>query len=611
MSLNLPDTYADKRIKVSIRNNRSFAVIAGAGSGKTTSLIKALDFVRSINGNKLSAMSQRVACITFTNRAVEVIKSRLNSDDLFLVTTLHSFLWAEIKSFSTEIRSMLKSDLIPKRIEKKREDDNGGTSKKALDARKRIEELNLDLSKLDSVTKFSYDESGTRNYSNGQLDHDDVIDLASLMITKLPVLRKIIGQKYPFIFVDEAQDTFPGVVDSLNLISNQISLPLVGYFGDPMQQIYDDRAGNFCGPTGSLTIKKSENFRCSTEVINLLNSFRKDIQQVPSSRNATGSVRLVLVKSEEGLGPRKTYTDSQLQSALQKFDSAVNLLGWQGDNEVKRLFLARQMIARRLGFTKLNQLFNGDFASRGAKEDYESGQSYLLAPFVKVVVPVIVAMAKGNKAMAFQVLKSHSPLLNPHGESEQKKVSDVVSNANTAITQLVDAWPAMTSKEILVLAGRSKLIAFSERLEVQLQRQPRIEEYDKDVHEREKGDWLADEFFKMGTEELESYVKFINDETPFSTQHGVKGEEYKKVLVFYDDTEANWNIYSFSKLLTPKAVGKDPTDGQKEKSQKLAYVAFSRAEVDLGIVLFTPNPEASKIELRELGFFKDSQISIC
>ncbi len=610
MSLNLPDTYSDKRIKVCLRNNRSFAVIAGAGSGKTTSLIKALDFVRSINGDKLRTMAQRVACITFTNRAVDVIKSRLNSDDLFLVTTLHSFLWTEIKPFNIEIRTLLKSDLIPKRIEKKKEDDNGGTSKKAVDARKRIDELQMDLSKLDSISKFNYDESGTRNYSNGQLDHDDVIDLAALMITKLPVLRKIIGQKYPFIFVDEAQDTFPEIVDALNLISNRTNLPLVGYFGDPMQQIYDDRAGNFCGPEGSLKIKKSENFRCSTEVINLLNSFRKDIRQVPGPRNATGSVRLILVKGEEGQGPRKTYTDSQFHDALQKFDSAVNLLGWQNDNEVKRLFLARQMIARRLGFTKLNQLFNGDFASRGAKEDYESGKSYLLNPFVKVLVPVITAMANGNKAMAFQILKMNSPLLNPQGESEQKKIRDVVAEANAAIAQLVDAWPSKNTKDILVLAGRSKLIALSERLEGQLQRQPRGEEYDKDIHEKEKGDWLADEFFKMNTDELNSYVKFINDETPFSTQHGVKGEEYKKVLVFYDDTEANWNIYSFSKLLTPKAVGKDPTDGQKDKSQKLAYVSFSRAEVDLGIILFTPNPEASKSELLDLGYFNNNQITI-
>ena len=163
-----------------------------------------------------------------------------------------------------------------------------------MDAQRRIEELQTHLSSLDQVSKFSYDESGARNYSKGQLDHEDVIDLAALMIKRLSVLRKIIGQKYPFIFVDEAQDTFPEVVEALNLISNGNGRPVVGYFGDPMQQIYDDRAGNFSGPAGSLNIKKRENFRCSVAVISLLNSFRKDIIQVPGPRNARGSVRLIL-----------------------------------------------------------------------------------------------------------------------------------------------------------------------------------------------------------------------------------------------------------------------------------------------------------------------------
>ena len=49
-------------------------------------------------------------------------------------------------------------------------------------------------------------------------------------------------------------------------------LPIVGYFGDPMQQIYDKRAGNFIGPPGSVQITKVENYRCSRSVIDLLNA---------------------------------------------------------------------------------------------------------------------------------------------------------------------------------------------------------------------------------------------------------------------------------------------------------------------------------------------------
>ena len=65
-----------------------------------------------------------------------------------------------------------------------------------------------------------------------------------------------LGQRYPFIFVDEAQDTFHEIVKGINLVCAGEGLPIVGYFGDPMQQIYDNRTGNFFGPPGSAEITK-------------------------------------------------------------------------------------------------------------------------------------------------------------------------------------------------------------------------------------------------------------------------------------------------------------------------------------------------------------------
>lgn len=65
----------------------------------------------------------------------------------------------------------------------------------------------------------------------------------------------------------------------------------------------------------------------------------------------------------------------------------------------------------------------------------------------------------------------------------------------------------------------------------------------------------------MPTNEIESFVEFINGNTPLSTQHGVKGEEYKDVVVVFDDTDAAWTTYSFTKMLTPNTSG-IPTEGQ-------------------------------------------------
>src|SRR5690606_3316818 len=105
-----------------------------------------------------------------------------------------------------------------------------------------------------------------------------------LIYTK-PNLRLLFGQLYPYILVDEAQDTFESVMEAFNALCSAEGLPIIGYFGDPMQQIYDNQSGNFHGPEGSLLITKEENYRSSPQVITLLNAFRKDLTQYAAGKN--------------------------------------------------------------------------------------------------------------------------------------------------------------------------------------------------------------------------------------------------------------------------------------------------------------------------------------
>ena len=111
------ETQADADVRTCIDRHRSFALVAGAGSGKTTSLIEALARVREREGQQLRQNGQRVACITFTKRAVEVIKARLGFDELYLVSTLHSFLWGQFGRFYDDIREALREAKIPALIQ--------------------------------------------------------------------------------------------------------------------------------------------------------------------------------------------------------------------------------------------------------------------------------------------------------------------------------------------------------------------------------------------------------------------------------------------------------------------------------------------------------------
>ncbi|WP_417519703.1 UvrD-helicase domain-containing protein [Minwuia sp.] len=610
MSDRIP-TEADQKVAACLAEARSFALIAGAGSGKTTSLVDALAIIREEHGAELHKHGQRIACITYTNRAVEVIRSRLGFDELYNVTTLHSFLWGEIHRFQRDIREALQIDRIPAQIANAKDKDNGGASQTAIRARERAARLEGELKCIGDVSKFSYEDASFSDYAIGQLSHDDIIEISGYLLAERANFRRLLGARYPYIFVDEAQDTFLPIVLGLNLACADVGLPIVGYFGDPWQQIYEGRAGEFEPPEGGQTITKVENFRSAPEVINFLNAFRKDVKQVPAgiNKDVQGSVLIRLVEAEKPEGRRNRYTDAQLKNALTSFDKAMEAWGWKDRDDVIQLFLVRQMIARRLGFQALNQLFTGEFASQRAQDDYESGEHYLLKPFVRVICPLIHAYRADDQRTVIDILRSSSPFYNTGGRNASRTLKEMVRHSKEHIEELTKRWNDGTVKDVLICCRNNELVKFSDRMIEQLAREPREQDYNDEEHSAEKGEWLADALFAMGTGELQNYCDFIQENTPYSTQHGAKGEEFADVLVVYDDIEAGWNLYNFTKLLTPQTAGA-PTDGQRDRGRKLAYVSFSRAQENLRILLFTPNPEAAKKELIESGLFEEGQIEL-
>ncbi|QDU45217.1 DNA helicase IV [Symmachiella dynata] len=609
---NYVPTQADEEILTCLSERRSFSVVAGAGAGKTTSLVEALRSLIRTDGPRMLRDGQQVVCITYTNRAARVISERLQQNPLFVVSTLHSFLWGEIRHFQKSIRESLRCHILPGHIAKQKEKDNGGKSKAAIEARGKVATLEHALQELDSVPFFRYgDDTPFSDYLLGELGHDDLLLIASDMITTKRALSQVLGQKYPYFFVDEAQDTSPEIVNALNVICSGEGPPIIGYFGDPMQQIYDEGKGDFAGPPGSETVTKVENFRSAPEVVTLLNAFRTDVTQVPAGKNASeiGSVGLILARSETPEEPRRRYSEAQLERATRRLDEAVERWGWAVNTSAKQLFLARRMIARRLGFLSLHDLFTGPYASTRAKNDYESGEHFLLKPLVEIVVPLARADSEGNTGAVLRLLSTKTVAFSAGGQYNKASIGKVKEIAKTVTKTLVGLFYSNKIGDVIRYCYEQDLIHASERLIKHLNRVPRGDVYNEELHSREKADWLADTFFEMRGDEVEKYCTYLDENTPFSTQHGVKGEQYDDVIVVFDDIEAAWTKYSFTKMLTPGVSG-EAKDSQKERSRKLAYVCFSRAKRNLRILLFTPDPETAKSELTNHRLFEESQVSI-
>ena len=105
-----PDTPADLELKACLSgpDRRSFVMVAGAGSGKTTSLIKALATIIDAHGANLKARRQRLACITYTEIAAQEIWADVGNNPLVHVSTIHSFMWMLVRPFQRDIRAWVK-----------------------------------------------------------------------------------------------------------------------------------------------------------------------------------------------------------------------------------------------------------------------------------------------------------------------------------------------------------------------------------------------------------------------------------------------------------------------------------------------------------------------
>ena len=76
-----------------IETNKSFRFEAGAGAGKTYSLIKALRYLIDKRSTILLKSNQKIACITYTNVAVEEISRHTDNHPLIFAGTIHAFSW--------------------------------------------------------------------------------------------------------------------------------------------------------------------------------------------------------------------------------------------------------------------------------------------------------------------------------------------------------------------------------------------------------------------------------------------------------------------------------------------------------------------------------------
>jgi DNA helicase-2/ATP-dependent DNA helicase PcrA len=195
MRVNLADDHVDDHVDEEIKqcfdmkNPKNFFMFAGAGSGKTRSLVNTLSFLAKDRGAELSANAKQIAVITYTNAASDEISRRLQYTPLIAVSTIHSFLWELIKSYQTDIKTWVIQS-TKAAIEELEEKQRKGRSGKASDDRaKEIKQKTERLAKIATVKRFTYNPNGD-NVGYESLNHSEVIKMGSEFISAEETMQK-------------------------------------------------------------------------------------------------------------------------------------------------------------------------------------------------------------------------------------------------------------------------------------------------------------------------------------------------------------------------------------------------------------------------------------
>ncbi|MFB5345767.1 UvrD-helicase domain-containing protein [Enterococcus faecalis] len=255
-------------------------IYAGPGAGKTYFLVENVKNLISKNPMLSESKNRKILCVTYTNAAVDEIKRRLNRESESVeVYTIHGFIIENIiKPFQQELRDVMKLDFDidvsrRKRISSQpegmgilhgieREDiykyiqdltsseveEENQYSKKimgevAVDLTLFSESINkgeVPVKKINASKKIDKDHvMAIKKYAwaeLGKLTHDEVLYFGYRILESNPTALYAIRVMFPFIFVDEFQDTNPIQTMIAKIIGKKSTI--IGVIGDVAQSIY-------------------------------------------------------------------------------------------------------------------------------------------------------------------------------------------------------------------------------------------------------------------------------------------------------------------------------------------------------------------------------------
>ncbi|HAR86465.1 MAG TPA: DNA helicase II [Clostridium sp.] len=550
----LAATIALEKLFKAIDDKKCFRLEAGAGAGKTYSLTKALEYLIKNSGNYLMKNNQRIACVTYTSVAKNEIKVRTDNNPVIFAETIHAFSWSLIQGLQ---KQML--EFIPTISEKweKRIKEAGGLNKQKV-----IYDLGYPKATAEEIT----------------LHHDDVIKIITHFLNAKK-FRNMLKNNFPIIFIDEYQDTNKELADSIvkNLIEEDSGV-LIGFFGDHWQKIYGSTA---CGlitasPDKIEVIGKNANFRSDRVIVEMLNRMRPDLPQNFNDPDSKGQISIYHTNDWMGTRRKDNHWKGDLPAHiahdyLTKTKEILSQNEWEfTSDKTKILMLTNNVLAEEQGYKNLISAFSNT-------DDYLKGNDHYIK-FLKDVVEITCDFfEKKQYGEMFKAIGTNTPRM-------MNQADKIIWNRD--LKKLIKLRETGTIGNIIDLLRETNKPRLSSKVEQAEKRYSRFSQL-TEPEEIQKEKSFYDKVSKIKSvdyNELSALAEYIDDKTPFSTNHGVKGAEFENVLIVCG---RGWNNYNWSEFLSwvNNGIPKNKEDAF-ERNRNLFYVTCSRPKKRLAI-LFT------------------------
>lgn len=612
------DASADQVIRdcLALDSPKSFFLYAGAGSGKTRSLVTAIRHLLEKQGRQLVLTGRKVAVITYTNAACDEIKQRLEFDPRIDVSTIHSFAWSLIGGYDNDIRKWLDTRLLEDIAELEEKQKKGRAGKASIERAQSIESKTRRRAMLGDIQRFIYSPTSD-NRTRDALNHAEVIAMTADFLIQKPGLRRQLVTRYPILLIDESQDTTKRLMDAFLVVQESFSGQFcLGLLGDTMQRIYADGKVGLADaiPATWARPRKVMNHRCPKRVVALINEIRADddAQEQKSRSDASeGFVRLFLI-SEAVTDKNEVEAKAAARMAELTGDQA-----WVGEQAaVKTLALEHMMSARRFGFEHFFEPLYGYEPMRTGLLD---GSGRGIGFFTREFLPLAKALLSKDRFAIASVIRRTSPLLDRRlladAGNNQKEFLEAAKLACDGLQELLLTKAPPTLRTILRYVAKTQLFEVPDVLLPFVPESVEAAEEGEHDAKSELGAWRM--ALDAPFHEIEKYDRYVRGVSQFDTHQGVKGLEFPRVMVVISDEEARGFLFNYGKLMGTKekikadneneAAGKDTSI---DRTRRLFYVTCSRAEESLAVIYYSDDPEEARTAILGRGWFADDEIEL-